>query len=178
MTVNLREECLETARECVTKDRAKSYGDAEDNFSNIAKIWNAQGVRINKRKVTATDVALMMVGMKLARLRYNPEHKDSWIDIAGYAACGMECGCKPEPSKTVSGSGHLFYAPLGTPVDGDGWVQLGYTTEGIDESLFYDRPAETKVTFKLDDVSKENLDIVLGRGIKWGGYQPRHASKD
>lgn len=90
-----REKCLDTARECVTKDRVNAYGSAEDNFSNIAEMWNAQGVRIDGRALSASDVALMMAAMKLARLRHNPTHEDSWVDLAGYAACGMEVAFKP-----------------------------------------------------------------------------------
>jgi len=37
-----------------------------------------------------TDVAQMMVLMKIARLENSPTHMDSWIDVAGYAACGGE----------------------------------------------------------------------------------------
>lgn len=88
--VSKREKCLETAKEYVTKDRSSTYGTPEDNFANIAEIWNAQGVTIDGRQLVASDVALLMAGMKLARLRFNPNHDDSWIDLAGYAACGME----------------------------------------------------------------------------------------
>lgn len=28
--------------------------------------------------------------LKIARLANNPEHMDSWVDLAGYAACGGE----------------------------------------------------------------------------------------
>jgi hypothetical protein len=38
----------------------------------------------------STDVAHLMVLLKVARSINNPQHKDSWIDIAGYAACGAE----------------------------------------------------------------------------------------
>ena len=27
---------------------------------------------------------------KMARLRHDPAHTDSWVDVAGYAACGAE----------------------------------------------------------------------------------------
>jgi hypothetical protein len=30
----------------------------------------------------------MMALMKIARLATNPAHEDSWVDLAGYAACG------------------------------------------------------------------------------------------
>lgn len=143
-----REDCLNKASEYVTADRASTYGKPEDNFGNIAKIWNAQGVRIDGRKVQAHDVALMMAGMKLARLRHNPAHEDSWIDIAGYAACGMEIAtndvdddhCCDDHRDDVAefngrklGPGQLFIAPLGS-VDTSKWTQLGFTVEGAQES--------------------------------------------
>lgn len=87
--VDDRVRCLDTAKGYVTQDRTSAYGTPEDNFKNIADMWNAQGVSINGRAVTPADVALMMIGMKLARLKHNQAHEDSWIDVAGYAACGM-----------------------------------------------------------------------------------------
>jgi hypothetical protein len=34
---------------------------------------------------------MMMAGVKLARLSATPDHQDSWVDLAGYAATGSEC---------------------------------------------------------------------------------------
>lgn len=123
-----RRDCLEQATECVTSDRAAAYGEPEDNFGNIADIWSAQGVRIYQdshgafrdehRSVNATDVALMMAGMKLARLRYNPGHNDSWVDMAGYAACGMEIANAPATPDVVPAS---VYTPTKVDID-SGWV--------------------------------------------------------
>jgi hypothetical protein len=64
-------------------------------------MWNAQGLRIDGRQLVAGDVALLMIGMKLARLRHNPSHEDSWVDVAGYAACGMEVGVKVDEVQRV-----------------------------------------------------------------------------
>ncbi len=36
----------------------------------------------------ASDVAVMMLDMKLARLEGDPLHMDSWVDVCGYGACG------------------------------------------------------------------------------------------
>lgn len=94
MSADDRAGLLDEAKGYVTKDRNASYGEPEDNFSNIAEIWNAQGFRFGGgegvRPITSTDVALMMVGMKLARLKHNPTHHDSWVDAAGYVACGYD----------------------------------------------------------------------------------------
>ena len=42
------------------------------------------------------DVAAMMALLKIARASVNPEHVDSWIDGAGYMACGGEISTKEE----------------------------------------------------------------------------------
>ena len=80
-----REEILNEAKTCVCGDRDKSYGKPEDNFDRIAGLWQAYlGVRITK-----FDVAAMMILMKMARIKATGgEHRDSWVDAAGYAACG------------------------------------------------------------------------------------------
>lgn len=90
-----RTSVLMEANKIVNGARNKAYGDAEDNFRNIAGLWEAYFT--NKGSdvvVTPIDVANMMVLMKIARLQWTPSHRDSWVDIAGYAACGAEIGLK------------------------------------------------------------------------------------
>ena len=82
-----RAEILATASQYVTKDRAATHGDAENNFQRIAELWNAY---MDTDSITAIDVAVMLALLKVARIRSNPTHADNWIDIAGYAACGGE----------------------------------------------------------------------------------------
>jgi len=81
-----RSECLDKAKEIVNGARQENYGSPEKNFANIALYWSVY----LSRDIKPTDVALMMVLMKLARLQNKPDHDDSWIDIAGYAANGAE----------------------------------------------------------------------------------------
>lgn len=81
-----RSECLDKAKEIVNGARQENYGSPEKNFKQIAIYWSIY----LDHDVSATDVALMMVLMKLARLQNKPDHEDSWIDIAGYAANGAE----------------------------------------------------------------------------------------
>ena len=65
-------------------DRKDDYGDAKQSFSRIAEMWSAyKGVYF-----THADVAAMMIMLKVSRLSNDPSKKDSWIDIAGYAALG------------------------------------------------------------------------------------------
>lgn len=84
-----RKETLDTAAKCVLGDREQDYGSPESNFALIGKLWtdylNIIGVKIN-----AQDVASMMMLMKLARIRNGGGTGDSYVDIAGYAACGAE----------------------------------------------------------------------------------------
>jgi len=87
---------LEKAIDAVA-DRGLNYGKPEDNFQRIANLWNAhlenRGLR-SEWALTAVDVANMMALMKIARLEHQPNHQDSWTDLAGYAACGAEIACK------------------------------------------------------------------------------------
>jgi hypothetical protein len=82
-----RADILATASEYVTTDRAATHGDAEDNFLRTAELWNAY---LGVDNISATDVAVMLALLKVARIKQNPNHTDNWIDIAGYAACGGE----------------------------------------------------------------------------------------
>jgi hypothetical protein len=45
-------------------------------------------------KVTPEQVALCSIDVKIARAAVNPKQADTWIDIAGYAACGAEIATK------------------------------------------------------------------------------------
>ena len=77
---------LEKAKEMVCGHREKEYGTPEDNFNRIAAFWTAyKGVDF-----TANDVAMMMSLLKIARIQSGNATEDSFVDIAGYAACGAE----------------------------------------------------------------------------------------
>lgn len=81
-----RKGILKTAAETVSVDREATHGNPENSFQLIANLWSAYlGIDL-----AAHDVALLMDLMKTARLKNNPFHLDSWIDKAGYSACGGE----------------------------------------------------------------------------------------
>jgi carotenoid cleavage dioxygenase-like enzyme len=84
--VMARAKVLRTAEKYVCKDRAAQHGDMEDNFQTIASYW---GVHLGT-EVTATDVAVMMTLLKVARIKGNAAHTDNWVDGCGYLACGGE----------------------------------------------------------------------------------------
>ena len=81
-----RSKILSTAKSYITRDRQADHGDAEDNFSRIAGYWSLH----TGTTLTATDVAVMMALLKVARIKQNPQHVDNWVDGAGYFACGGE----------------------------------------------------------------------------------------
>ena len=81
-----RENILEQAKICVCGQRQDDYGTPEDNFKLIAELWSAyRGVSFD-----AIDVAMMMALLKIARISSGHGSTDSFIDLAGYAACGGE----------------------------------------------------------------------------------------
>ena len=63
-------------------ERGRVYGDAAANMAKTAQLWSAVlGV-----DVTPVQVALCLIQLKVARLLVTPDHDDSAVDIAGYAA--------------------------------------------------------------------------------------------
>ncbi len=85
----IRIEALREAAKIISGDRNKQYGAPEDNFERTAQIWSViLGVPISNE-----DVAMMMVGLKVARYASKSGYQpDTWVDIAGYAGCGYEVG--------------------------------------------------------------------------------------
>jgi hypothetical protein len=63
-------------------ERRKAYGDPAASMATVAKRWS---ITLG-RPVTPAEVVLCLIDLKLARLGHNPNHQDSIIDIAGYAA--------------------------------------------------------------------------------------------
>lgn len=85
-----RRDALKRAEGYVCRDRQNSYGDAEDNFKDIADRWTIYmrtrfGINIDIKNF---DVAAMMIDVKLARIASTHTHMDNWDDAIGYAACG------------------------------------------------------------------------------------------
>ena len=88
-----RAECLREAERCVCGKREQDYGTPESNFTMIANLWNAY---LSCDGFTAQDVAVMMALLKIARIATGTGTADSFIDLAGYAACGCEIATKGE----------------------------------------------------------------------------------
>lgn len=92
-----RVEALREAARIISGDRDIQYGGPEENFARIAKIWSV----ILNVPVTEEDVAMCMVGVKVARYANKSGFQpDTWVDIAGYAGCGYEVGKIAEEKST------------------------------------------------------------------------------
>jgi hypothetical protein len=68
------------------RDRRRAYGEPEDLFAHIAVRWS----HVLGNEVSAAQVVLCLLDLKLARLAHDPAHLDSQLDLAGYAACLRE----------------------------------------------------------------------------------------
>ena len=89
---------LEKARACVCGEREQDYGSPEDSFGCIAELWEAylRAACVSPNAiitVTPADVAMLMALLKIARVGTScvGGTADSFVDLAGYAACGAEC---------------------------------------------------------------------------------------
>lgn len=96
-----RAECLEEARKCVCTDRNQQYGEPEQNFTVIAQLWQtylSAATGADDIEIFPSDVAMMMVLFKAGRRATAVTEKaDTYVDIAGYAACGCEVATGKEP---------------------------------------------------------------------------------
>lgn len=91
-----REEVLDEAKKCVCGKREQDYGSPESHFALIADLWNSYlelpycTAEEDIRVITPVDVAMMMALLKIARIKNGGGTGDSFVDLAGYAACGGE----------------------------------------------------------------------------------------
>ena len=101
-SVHERAKILDEAAKIICSDRNDEYGEPEDNFEVIGKLWGAfltarcapVGTEI---EMGAAEVAEMMALFKIGRLAsaYCPK-RDSFVDCAGYIACAGEIALRGE----------------------------------------------------------------------------------
>ncbi|MBR1703149.1 MAG: hypothetical protein IJ716_14575 [Lachnospiraceae bacterium] len=99
-----RAEILDKAKECACGKREQDHGSPESNFGLIADLWTdyirggrtenelfqIDSVNPDALTITPKDVAMMMSLLKIARIKNGGGSGDSFVDLAGYAACGGE----------------------------------------------------------------------------------------
>lgn len=86
-----REALLEEARGLITGDRNNAYGEPTQDFDRTAGVLTALGFRLIDSPIRSHHVAIIIAAVKMSRLMWSPAKRDSWADLAGYAACGWEC---------------------------------------------------------------------------------------
>lgn len=92
-----RKEILDKAAECVCGQRERDYGTPENNFETIGLLWSTYlcaahpdyTVKFPLNGIKPKDVAAMMALLKIARIAAG-NTEDSFVDLAGYAACAGE----------------------------------------------------------------------------------------
>lgn len=89
-----RAEILEAARKCVCGEREQEYGKPEDNFALVGKLWESY----TGHSFSAKDVAMMLALLKVARIKTGVKG-DSFVDLAGYAACAGEIATKDDDKR-------------------------------------------------------------------------------
>jgi hypothetical protein len=81
-----RGEILDEAKRLTHTDRQKNYGSPYVNHKRIADLWSVY----LETEITPSQVALCLCLVKIARLIETPDHEDSFIDLAAYAAIAGE----------------------------------------------------------------------------------------
>lgn len=86
----------------VRGNREQVYGSPDQNFRTISELWSSWlTVRTGEKiELDGADVCYLMQLMKLARLANSPRHRDSVVDIIGYADCvDVVRGCEKHGSR-------------------------------------------------------------------------------
>lgn len=86
-----RIQVLREAASLITGDREQEYGSPRDNFGRSADLINARFAHKFKdgESFSPSDIAMLMLLMKVARSVQSPK-RDTFVDMAGYAALGFE----------------------------------------------------------------------------------------
>ena len=87
------ESVLDEAKRITASDRQNDYGDPADDFARTARMWTGilAGRLRDGAEVTAMDVPLCMIAVKLARQAHRHK-RDNLVDIAGYARTAAMVG--------------------------------------------------------------------------------------
>ena len=84
--MTFRSELLASAQKTVDGDRDKEFGDPLENMKCAAQLI---GDYLD-RELSPDDVAIIMCLFKIARIKGNRGSKDSYRDLAGYAAIAFD----------------------------------------------------------------------------------------
>ena len=77
--------CLRAA-DLIDGDRRRQHGEPQAAHARIAALWSAY----LDYQLTAHDVAILMVLLKVARITGKTLNADNYVDVAGYAGIAAE----------------------------------------------------------------------------------------
>ena len=66
----------------IVAERRRTYGEPVASMEAVAKRWSLT----LGHQITPAQVVLCLIDLKLVRLAHDPNHHDSLVDVAGYAA--------------------------------------------------------------------------------------------
>ena len=75
------EAMLSHAADILVERSKRTYGDPRQSMASIAARWSIT----LSHPVTPAQVVLCLMDLKLARLQCDPAHRDSMVDLMGYA---------------------------------------------------------------------------------------------
>jgi hypothetical protein len=78
-----KEDICDIAKRLTSYDRQLDYGSPIEDFTKQARMWSV----ILNTNVTPQQIAMCMIAVKLCRMTNSPRHRDSAIDVVGYARC-------------------------------------------------------------------------------------------
>jgi hypothetical protein len=140
-----RSELLKAAEKIVTTDRNVTYGPPENSLGLIAKFWSAY----LGYEVKDYEVGILLGLMKIARIRHNPLHEDSFCDSVGYLAIANELAQPAPVEEPLSGESQWKALHIGdTLQEGDerdmdiGWMEIpkSWVTEKVTFNNTFRRP--------------------------------------
>lgn len=143
-----REEALDQIYKAVCKDRQAQHGPPENTFELIAQLWSSYLAEHKDGPLKSHDVAVMMSLLKAARIAFNPQNQDNWIDLGGYAVCGAELAPQPKPINTCEPQAESCKA-----ANADRMVDVG-------EAIALSRMAHKLKGVSIGKFSKEQIALI------------------
>lgn len=85
-----RKEACDKVADIITKDRARTHGEAVTQLANVQQIKRAVGHHANQRLNDTILEAIDSICIKLSRIANGLPVEDHFLDIMGYAAIAIE----------------------------------------------------------------------------------------
>lgn len=88
--LTIREQLLQEAGQTITQNRNLEYGEPEINMRRTVELVRAYLGDRKGLELEPEDICVLGILLKVGRIANDSSKKDSWADIAGYAAVGWE----------------------------------------------------------------------------------------